>query len=74
MKRVEILPIEDYRIDKFITRIWGQYDWRKVAVLKYFNQHFDFLQFRAGKKILVPSDEEVREIDNIRGYFDLVRK
>jgi hypothetical protein len=29
--------------------------------------------FDAGKYILVPSEEDVREIENIRGYYALVR-
>jgi hypothetical protein len=73
MRRTRIKPEEHRRIDKFIIRIWGHYDWRKVAILKYFNQHFDFLMFDAGKYILVPSEEDVREIENIRGYYALVR-
>lgn len=73
MRRLEVLNTEEYRIDKIIIRAWGDYDWRKIEVLQYFNPKLDLLCLVPGTYILIPNDEEMAEVRNYKSYYSLVR-
>jgi len=73
MRQLVVLAEEENRIDRFIIRAWGIYDWNKIQVLKHFNPSLDLLLFKAGLPILVPNDREMTEVRNYRGFYSLVR-
>jgi len=73
MRLYKVLPEEENRIDRFIIRAWGIYDWTKIQVLRHFNPSLDLLLFKAGESILVPDDKEMTEVRNYKGFYSLVR-
>jgi hypothetical protein len=73
MFRLEIKAEEEHRIDRILIRAFGRYDWTKIEVLQYFNPTLDILWLVPGTYILIPNEEEMREVRNYKSYYSLVR-
>jgi len=73
MQRLEVLNEEEHRLDKIIIRAYGTYSWSKVAVIKFFNPTLDLLWVLPGMKILIPNEQEIKDMGNFRAFYDLVR-
>lgn len=71
MKYIALESQEQFRLDRFIIRMYGEYSQYYVDVLYYFNPSVDFINLKAGTTLKVPSREEIGRVKKIRGYFDL---
>lgn len=71
MKYLKIESNEQFRLDRFIIRMYGEYSQYYVDVLNYFNPQIDFINLVAGITLKVPSRAEINSITKIRGYYDL---
>lgn len=71
MRYRKIQPREQFRLDRFIIRMYGEYSQYYADVLHYFNPQVNFINLKAGTTLKVPSREEINSITKIRGYYDL---
>ena len=71
MKYIALESQEQFRLDRFIIRMYGEYSQYYADVLAYFNPQVDLINLKAGTVLKVPSREEINSITKIRGYYDL---
>lgn len=73
MKRIRVLPDEEFRVDRFIIRNFGSYQENFFKALLYYNPLIDFVNFLSGVTIKVPNNEEIVAYQTYSGKYSLYK-